>query len=234
MSRIPAFNVSRNCVIRFCPYVRKNFFTPFSAPCNDVFWRDFYRWSQMGVSLGIYDYFINVNYRPWCQTAKIDLPLQVGRGLNVITHEGDPTSHSIEMLERWCSNRLIWEPWQDPHELRKYYIWRTFGEAAPEVGAFYEKMINHIWTRFAPGQAVEFEDQAWIGATAFDHPADDPKLAKKGLTFMDELDRHVKAACATEVSSPMAAQMVELWARAWTAYFKEAKTNHDALLELRR
>ena len=40
-------------------------------------------------------------------------------------------------IEFWTLTRLYWNPYADPDQLRKYYIRRTYREAAPAVERFY-------------------------------------------------------------------------------------------------
>ena len=49
-------------------------------------------------------------------------------------------------MEFWVLTRLCWNPAQDVEQLRKYFIRRTFREAAPQVEKFYGT-IRSEWFR---------------------------------------------------------------------------------------
>jgi hypothetical protein len=53
-------------------------------------------------------------------------------------------------IELWTMTRLYWNPYQDPDQLRKYYIRRTFREAAPAIEKFYGEMRRAYYTDTAP------------------------------------------------------------------------------------
>ncbi len=50
-----------------------------------------------------------------------------------------------QAIERWIIARLLWDPTLDPQALRRDYITRAYGKAAPEMLAFHE-IIHHDWT----------------------------------------------------------------------------------------
>ncbi len=223
MTNPPAVEISRNFFIRFCPYFRKNYFEPIYAPCNDNFWRAMYRWSQVDVEQGLYDYFLNVNFRPWGTIAKYDVKAEADIGIRLLSHEGS-SNGAIDMLERWVTLRVIRDPSADVQQLRKYFIRRTFREAAPEMEKFYFTMTNFIQDEFAPNHLMELEDLAWIGVHAFKKPS----KVKKGLSVMEEADFYFREA-QKKAKNPMTQLVLEDFRKAWEFYYNEAKGFADKL-----
>ena len=226
MSCIPVFEISRNYKIRFCPYIRKNYFAPIYAPCNDLFWRDFNRWSQLDVTMGIYEYFLGVGTRPWADVFQYDLKEEMALGLKTATPESDRSQ--LAQMENWVLARLFWNPDSDLQELRRYYLRRTFREAAPEMEKFYFTLHNFIYTHFAYNQPTEFEDEQQVGTLAFMTPSDKAGRRNPNLTVADELIGYMEAA-RKQVRNPMSAKVLDRLYAGWTDYIEKARTNADIL-----
>ncbi len=226
MSSIPLFEISRNYKIRFCPYIRKNYFVPIYAPCNDLFWRDFHRWSQLDVTMGIYEYFLNVATRPWTDVFQYDLKAEKALGLKTATPESDRSQ--LAQMENWVLARCFWNPDSDPKELRRYYLRRTFREAAPEMEKFYFTLDNFIYRHFAYNQPTEFEDEQQIGTLAFVTKSDKAGIRDPNLTVADELISYMEAARA-KVKNPMSAKVMDRLHADWTDYIEKARKNADIL-----
>ena len=222
MSCIPVFEVSRNYKIRFCPYIRKNYFVPIYAPCNDLFWRDFHRWSQLDVTMGIYEYFLNVTTRPWADVFQYDLKEEMALGLKTATPESDQSQ--LAQMENWVLARLFWKPDSDPRELRRYYLQRTFREAAPEMEKFYFTLHNFIYTHFADNQPTEFEDEQQVGTLAFLTKSDKAGVRNPNLTVAEELIGYMETA-RTQVRNPMSAKVLDRLYANWTNYIEKARSN---------
>lgn len=221
MSAIPPFEISRNYEIRFCPYIRKNYFVPIFAPCNDLFWRDFNRWSQLNVGLGVYEYFLYVATRPWTDVFQFDFPEEVARRLSFATPESDTSP--LAAVEHWTLARYFWEPSSDPRELRRRYIWRVYREAAPAVEKFYCTLHNFIHENMDFNQPIEFEDESQVGTLACLTPA------KRGRgSVADELTRYLDDA-EKAVRHPMSAKMLRALRKNWDAYIARAKTYAETL-----
>ncbi len=223
MTNPPRVEISRNFFIRFCPYFRKNYFEPIYAPCNDNFWRAMYRWSQVDVEQGLYDYFLNVLFRPWGTIAKYDVKAEADIGITVLSHEGS-SNGAKDIVERWVTLRVIRDPSADVQQLRKYFIRRTFREAAPEMEKFYFTMTNFIQDEFAPNHLMELEDLAWIGVHAFKTPS----KVKKGMNVMDEMDSYLREALK-KTKNPMAKLVLKDVKDGWEFYYNEAKGFADKM-----
>ena len=50
----------------------------------------------------------------------------------------------VGLMNRWVLTRLFWDPTQDVDSLYRYYIQRTYREAAPQMLAYYE-LIKSSW-----------------------------------------------------------------------------------------
>ena len=214
MANPPAIEISRNFFIRFCAYFRKSYFEPIYSPCNDYFWRCMYRWGQLDVKQGLYDYFLNVNFRPWGTMTYYDAQAQNEIGVELISHEGDRTFRNA--LERWVTLRVYREPGADVNELRNYFIARVYRDAAPEMGEFYAIFYNYIFQDFGKRHLMELEDYTWIGVLM------DLTKGKSGKSLLEEADGHVKAALE-KVKSPSAKLALTQFEKHWRSYYNEAK-----------
>ncbi|MDO4629332.1 MAG: DUF4838 domain-containing protein [Planctomycetia bacterium] len=210
---IPRCPISRQIQPRICPYVRKNYKVPIYAPINDSFWRQMVRWGQVLDHLAIYEYYLGVNFRPWTDVNQYDLLAELEIGIrNGLCYEGE--SGKASAMERWVLGRQLWNPEADPIQLRKYYIRRTYREAAPDMEKFYFRLQESYYQD--PG-AVEFEES-------------DRRMAQWALwtpspyggTLADELTGYLDRA-QKNVRHPVAKQYVEEIRTLWLEYVKAAK-----------
>ncbi len=65
---------------------------------------------------------------------------------NNYTGNGDPYSYiwDVDAMERWVLARLMWDPSQEPQELREYYMQRSFREAAEPMMKFHA-LVRASW-----------------------------------------------------------------------------------------
>ena len=220
MSSIPPFELSRNYVIRFCPYIRKNYAVPIYAPCNDLFWRDFYRWSQLDVELGLYEYFLFVGIRPWTDTYKYDLQAEAELGLVFATPECDRSA--LAATEAFALSRIFWTPDVDVEELRKFYLQRIFREAASAMEKFYTAVHRHFYRNIAENISMEF-DEGEIGALAWIFPSDNGKGC-----VADELNGYLEEA-KKAVRHPASKLLLEDFCKEWDKYIGEGRKNAETL-----
>lgn len=218
MAPVPLMTVSRSYDVRFCPYIRKNYFVPVYAPMNDMHWRAMYQWAQQDVRLSIYEYFLWVNARPWADVAAFDVAAEAELGLrdwhaetsNWLGPRG--SMPFLGMMDRWTMGRLLWgSRGADVAALRGYYLKRTFREAADAVGRFYQRIMSLAAERMAFAAPMEFEDDAIVLRMAMRTPA------TGGGTVADELEGLVRAAEAA-VRDPGAAASVCSLREAWNEY----------------
>ena len=218
MTRVPRLPLSRNYNVRFCPYIRKDYFEPIYAPSNDIWWRELVRWSQLDVKLDLYEYFLFIQARPWADVFAYDLAAFAALGVSDAILEGD--SGPQAMLERWVVTRLMWEPQQRVADLRATFIQRTFREAAPEMERFFTTLYSLVYRDYAPFKPMEFEDLHDFGRLAL--------RTKSGRqTVADELDELI-AAAGQRVKNPAAAQQLARFREAWEKYMAAARQAHAA------
>jgi len=216
MTPVPRITVSRNYKIRFCPYIRKNYFEPIYAPINDTWWREMYRWSQMDVSLALYEYFLFVRCRPWAEVFKYDLAVEAERGFHDAIWEGD--RGPLSMMERWVITRLMWEPHHEVADLRTYFLRRAFREAAPDMERFFEMLYGLVYRNYAPWKPMEFEDLDDFGRLALRTKSSRDARRTVADDLADDLD-----AAAKHVKNPAAAKLLARYREKWDEYMEGAR-----------
>ena len=216
MTPVPRISISRNYNVRFCPYIRKDYFQPITAPINDTWWREMYRWSQMDVTTGLYEYFLYIQCRPWADVFKYDLTAEMACGLSDVIMEGD--SSPLCMMERWVVTRLMWEPQLEVADLREYFLRRTFREASPDMEQFFKTFYSLIYRDYAPFKPMEFEDLNDFGRLSLR-----TKSAQNARrTVADDLTDNLNAA-AQHVKNPAAAKLLARFTEKWDAYMAAAR-----------
>jgi len=215
MTPVPRITISRNYNVRFCPYIRKNYFEPIYAPINDTWWREMFRWSQMDVSTGLYEYFLFIQSRPWADVFKYDLTMQTKHGLSEAILEGD--SSPLAMMERWVVTRLMWEPQHEVADLRAYFLRRTFREAAPDMEKFFETFYSLIYRDYAPYKPMEFEDLNDFGRLALRTKS----VQNQSRAVADDLTDNLNMA-AKNVKNPEASRLLAQFREKWDAYMVAA------------
>ena len=221
MTRVPRLALSRNYNVRFCPYIRKNYFEPIYAPSNDTWWRELARWRQLDVKLDLYEYFLFIQARPWADVFAYDLAAFAALGVSDAILEGD--SGPLAMLERWVVTRLLWEPRQRVADLRATFIQRTFREAAPEMVRFFTTLHGLVYREYAPFKPMEFEDLNDFGRLALRTPV----APESKRMVADELDQCLVEA-SRRVRNPAAARQLARFSDAWREYMAAAQKAEEA------
>lgn len=161
MAPVPLINVSRNYDIRFCPYIRKNYFVPIYAPMNDMHWRAMIGWSQQEVRLSLYEYFLCIGARPWADVAAYDFNAEYDIGF--YDWHAEATQAEIARMEKWVMARMLWgSNGEDVPKLRAYYLKRTYREAAEPIARFFELVMRAAKERLTFASPMEFEDNEII------------------------------------------------------------------------
>ena len=220
MASVPLMTVSRSYDIRFCPYIRKDYFVPIFAPMNDMHWRAMYQWSQQNVRLALYEYFLQINARPWADVMTYDVDAECDLGFYDWHAEttgwyGDKGNQVyLSLMDRWVMARLLWgAAGKDVAALRAYYIARTYREAAEPVAKFYQTIMSLASKKLMRVSPMEFEDSSPIIRTAMKTKSD--KLFCK--TIIDELEGYIKDA-EKSVKDPIAKASVQYLREAWDDY----------------
>lgn len=135
----------------FCPYVKNDKF-PLSHPANADKWKSrIDAWAQVG--------FTNLCWREYWGCARgfprplSDVMVQDLRYLADVLHiarvcsETQPDkdlSWDVSAMEHWVLSRLMWDPHQEPSDLRTDYLKRAYRSAARPTGEFFEA-IRKAW-----------------------------------------------------------------------------------------
>jgi hypothetical protein len=166
----PRVPIEDNIRVYFCPYVRKDQRSPLSAPINNHWWWRLEAWAKATPNLVMREYYgIENGYRPLAETVAFDLKSYVARGVREFTSELNPDESVLRTgkvrgggeewdfmaMEYWIINRLYWDPNQNVEQLRKYYLRRTYREAAPAMEKFFGTMRVRWYSLRRPSS---FED----------------------------------------------------------------------------
>jgi hypothetical protein len=144
--------------IWFAPYPTSNLHFPLLDPRQPEPWgRRFAKWLTMNDRLGFYEYFEAkpspqafylaanlraVMKRPDHRNALIYAEISNDRGTDGIGN--GEFGWDVGLMNHWVHTRLFWDPTQNVDSLYRYYIERTYREAAPQMLAYYE-LIKRSW-----------------------------------------------------------------------------------------
>ena len=156
----PKIKPADNIRVYFCPYVRKDQRTPLFSPINDHWWRQLTAWAAMTNDVVIREYYgIMAGFRPLAEVVAADVTAYDELGVAQFTSELNPVElvywsddrlrgagdeWDLMAMEYWVISRLYWNPRADVEQLRKYYLRRTFREAAPAMERFFGA-IRSAW-----------------------------------------------------------------------------------------
>lgn len=225
MAPVPLINVSRSYNIRYCPYIRKNYFVPIYAPMNDMHYRAMYHWAQQDVWLSMYEYYLGVGARPWADIAAYDL--KVERDFGFYEWHAEAENGLFCRMDKWVMERLLWgASGDDVPALRAYYLKRYYRDAAEYIAKFYSLIMTCASQTLSFASPMEFEDDAIILRTAM-------RVKAPGLfsgTVAEELEKYVKKA-EESVRDHVAKRAVAKFRSAWDAYLKKAKADEEKWLK---
>jgi len=195
--------------IWLCPYVRKSIKEPLFAPINQHWWQMLKDWRAIRPNVVHRDYYgLFLSIYPIAEVLAADLKAMRDIGMLRITTEGFATPMGDDLgaaEEKWVINRLYWDPDADVEQLRKYYLRRTFREAA------------HAMERFRATIR-----QAWYQQSSFDMDFEENHETAqmiRRLGIEDSLRGHLSDALAA-VKHPGARVLVERTVAAFDAYMK--------------
>ncbi len=207
----PAIAVNDHIQIYFCPYIRKDHRSPLSSPINDHWWIQLTNWANKSPNVVIREYYGIMNgFRPLAEVVAFDVKSYIDRGVMQYTSELNPDETFIDSeghirgggmewdfmaTDFWVINRIYWNPNQDVEQLRKYYIRRTYREAAPNI----ERFFGAIRTAWYAGQVPSDFEEAYTLANGLIIRANRE----------DEL-RGYLAAAAAQVKHPIAKMHVDV------------------------
>ncbi|QEG42594.1 DUF4838 domain-containing protein [Roseimaritima ulvae] len=144
--------------IWFAPYPTSNLHFPLLDPRQPEPWRSrFAKWLTMTDRLGFYEYYeakpspqafyAAANLRAVMQRPDHSNALIYAETSNDFGTDGIGNGEfgwDVGQMNLWVHTRLFWDPTQDVDALYRYYIKRTYREAAPQMLAYYD-LIKTSW-----------------------------------------------------------------------------------------
>jgi len=156
----PLITLDKNIYVLFCPYVRVDHRNPLYAPINRVWWDRLTGWSKMTPNIVIREYYgIFSEGRPFAEVVAADVRADLALGVRSFTSEINPDftrvwsdgtlrggedGFDLSAMDFWMISRVYWNPEENREDLRRYYIGRTFREAAPMMDKFFG-LIRQGW-----------------------------------------------------------------------------------------
>jgi hypothetical protein len=154
----PRVPVHPDLSIYFAPYPTNNIHFPLLDPRQPEPWRGrFEKWLTVTDRLGFYEYFGSkpspdafyaaANLRallrcPGHRDAVIYAEISNDRGTDGLSN--GEFGWDVGLMNHWVMTRLFWDPTQDVDALYRYFIERTYREAAPRMLAYYA-LIKSGW-----------------------------------------------------------------------------------------
>jgi hypothetical protein len=169
-ARPPEIKLNPNIRVLFCPYVRKDHRTPLCSPINDHWYRMAKGFAEKGNVVVREYYGILTAGRPLAEVVAWDVKDYLSRGTSAFAAEIMPDGKRLwhdgavrgagddwdfNMMEFWLINRIYWNPDADVEALRKYYIRRTFREAAPDMEKFFGNIRQEYYKDNNPTDWME-------------------------------------------------------------------------------
>ena len=212
----PRVPVHPDLGIWFAPYPTSNMHFPLLDPRQPEAWRRrFATWLTMNDRLGFYEYFEAkpspqafyaaanlraVMKRPDHRHALIYAEISNDRGNDGIGN--GEFGWDVGLMNHWVHTRLFWDPTQDVDELYRYYIERTYREAAPQMLAYYQ-MIKNSW--LDPNNTTISSCHASI-AGVYKGLIVEPGLEKQCMRLLDEAEAVAKHPHSRTIIQRMRAQ----------------------------
>ncbi len=158
MAEPPRVKLHPKLSIQFAPYSDNSMHFPLLDPRQGAHWRErFEKWLQMTDTLGFYEYwfskpspqgfYASENLRALLKTKNYKnafLFSHIDNDADNRLEGGSTRGWDLGGMNPWVIARLFWNPNQDVDALYRYYIKRTFREAAPKMTEYYE-MIKASW-----------------------------------------------------------------------------------------
>lgn len=199
----PECDVNTAIVPEFAPYPRANDRTPISYGDNALYMTYLEGWAKKVPRLETYNYHgLGLEFpRPLADVCQFDFaamhPYVLGMSSEYRDRNeaGDKWGRDYSAMEFWVLTRLYRDPSQNVEQLRKYFIRRTFREAAPAMEKFYGK-IREKWLK-TPGWST-------IGADI----VNSTQAIIIGNNLEDELRTYLEEAEKTAVN-PKAKELVK-------------------------
>ena len=141
----PACELHPAITIEWAPYPQQDIRRPLYNPSNRLHFQHLLDWhaAMPPERIDVYGYWglYFRQFRPVADVIKYDIRLlnkwTSGCSSEVPQWREPDSIWDMSGVEMWTITRLYWDPYADPDQLRKYYIRRTFREAAPAIEKFY-------------------------------------------------------------------------------------------------
>jgi len=188
----PLVELNPNIFVLFCPYVRPDHKTPLFSPINATWWQRLTDWAAATPNVLIREYYGILNEgRPLAEVVAADVQADLELGVRNFTAEitpdffrvwstgvlrGAEDEFDISAMEYWLINRIYWDPKADIESLRKYYLRRTFREAAPMMEKFFGT-IRQGWFEELRPPSDWGNSQRMIQRTIIDKGKEDEMVA---------------------------------------------------------
>lgn len=161
---LPAIDIGPNIRPWLAPYVRKDIKTPLYAPANNHWWQILKGWRTKTDQVILRDYYaLLLTMHPIAEVLAHDIRAMRDAGVLRLTTESSINERAEDLgaaEEAWVVSRLMWNPDQDVEQLRKYYLRRTFREAAPAIEKF-RGTIRSAW--YKEQRSVDFDENHEAG-----------------------------------------------------------------------
>jgi len=185
---LPAIDIGPNIRPWLAPYVRKDIKTPLYSPANNHWWQILKGWRTKSDQVILRDYYgLLLTMHPIAEVLAHDIRAMRDAGALRLTTESSINEKAEDLgaaEEAWVVSRLMWNPDQDVEQLRKYYLRRTFREAAPAIEKF-RGAIRAAW--YKEKRTVDFDENHEAGVLLRERG-----LEKELNGYLDEALKAVK------------------------------------------
>jgi hypothetical protein len=167
---VPKVPLDPHIRIFFAPYPRKDYRSPLFSPINDHWWQQMLGWTKKTPNVVMREYYGIFNgFRPLAEVVDAEVKSYLAHGVTGYTAEimgdatairsgalrGDEDGWNFMAMEYWVINRIYWNPNQDVEQLRKYFLRRTYHEAAPQMEKFFGAIRAAWYKQTAPSGFID-------------------------------------------------------------------------------
>ena len=218
----PKCAVHPNIVPEFAVYPRPNDKTPLYHPENRMYLDYLEEWAKKSPRIDVYNYHgLGLEFpRPLSEPNAEDFKLfhkytrgmssEYRQGGDRDTKGGESKIWDYSAMEFWVQTRLYWNPSQNVEQLRKYYIARTFREAAPAMERFYGA-IREAWLKSPARSGIGASGAASTRSYVME-------------TGLENVLRSNLEEAAKMVKHPVSAELVKRVRARFEEYLTQAKT----------
>jgi hypothetical protein len=210
--------------VRYCPAV-KNDKEPVCGPSNQKWKNGIDEWVKASGNITWREYYGCASYfpRPLADVVAPDLCYLSKQGWNKVYAEILPdcgnkyknkvlaNTWDVSAMDFWVITRLYWNPNQNVEQLRKYYLNRTYHQAAPAMERYYAAVRKSWYEDNAPSF---YNDSEVVNAEKY--------ILKKGL---ENFCREALTEAENKAAEPNIRTMVQRHRARFEEWMKEAKAH---------